>query len=1808
MTIATIISITGQAWARDASGDLRELRVGDTLQEGETLVTSDTGRVILDFADGLDPIVIGEGQEIAISADLDAEQPVTAEEASVQDEDLEALLAALEEGEGDLLEGLDATAAGAGGAGGPGGGHDFVRLARISENLDPLSFEYGLNSLGATFETQDQALDEAPDSIPTVATADLNGDGDVVWEAALSEGSGGGTLTTSGALQIDTGGDLLALIEVQNVNGTWIAITADGTEVSGEYGTLSVNTDGSWSYTLTQSADHPVAGESGEADQLQDLFGVRVTDDDGDVSDAATLTVDINDDGPVANADAVTQGQENAPVVVDVFANDVVGADGVDPATGVALVADSLTGAGNLVDNADGTFTYTPAAGEEGDVSFQYTITDGDGDTATATATLTLQGDSEPTVTVVRAEGDDGAVSESALTDGSGGGDLTASGTLVAQTGNDSLDVFEVQDVDGNWVAINADGTLVQGEYGQLAVDQDGSWTYTLSENTEDHTGVDATGAGDQVQDAFQVRATDSDGDVSDAATLTVDINDDGPVAKADAVTQGQENAPVVVDVFANDTAGADGVDPTTGVALVANSLTGSGNLVDNADGTFTYTPAAGEEGDVSFQYTITDGDGDSATATATITLQGDSEPQIQIDTDPSTAGIQGGDDSVAEAGLSGGSSDPNDASETTDGTFAIDAGNDSLAATNGLVIAAKDGASVDVTGGGTVQGNYGTLTVTLAGGVYSYSYTLDAAIDHGDTAPDSESFAVTVTDQDGDTASDTLTINIADDVPTAVDDSITPAVAEDTALQINTSTLIGNDAQGADGATVTGVSAASANGGTVSLSGGVVTYTPADGFQGSDSFSYTLTDGDGDTDTATVFLSVDADSTPAIQIDTDPSTAGIQGGDDSVAEAGLSGGSSDPNDASETTDGTFAIDAGNDSLAATNGLVIAAKDGASVDVTGGGTVQGNYGTLTVTLAGGVYSYSYTLDAAIDHGDTAPDSESFAVTVTDQDGDTASDTLTINIADDVPTAVDDSITPAVAEDTALQINTSTLIGNDAQGADGATVTGVSAASANGGTVSLSNGVVTYTPANGFEGADSFTYTITDGDGDPATATVFLSVEADSVPQVTATPLSVDEDDISSNGNAGGLGDLFSPSTTGTISYDLGSDTPPQNLKLSTSTSVFTTDGTAVDTIWDATNNVLIGYRSGGSAVNDRVFVITVTNIGDRSADTEVTLFEPLRHHLSTAADDTETDLFIDVDVTVVDQDGSTGSTSFSLLVDDDTPEFTNVADSDGNGVINLSAPNVDATYTQQLADWSYGADGESPGIDIANMSGNAEVVSASASQVVIDLKGADGGVTGRLTLNADGEDSLAVFARAPELTSDTLLTGDVSASGPALTKTIYSTISGLVVTVSASDGDAVPNEDKDDEVNPSTKGWAVADNQVDPGESLTFSFSSPVNAFEFATTGFTGGNDTDGLASLNIQVTYEDGFSSGSLSANPSENGKVVVQDLTGFDTNKAIQNITVTSAEPSGGDGFRLNNVSVGKFVSNEPPSLDYAFTLGGLTLTDGDGDSAEQAFQITLDGSATGSFSATPIALDLDNDGVEYLSRDVGVVFTDEVTGEAVNTAWLAGDDGLLVIDANQSGTVDESREYVFTEWSGTAETDMEAVAEVFDTNQNQMLDSGDEAWGQFAVWQDANSDGKTDEGEMVSLGDLGVESIALNYNDNSESRTDADGDVVVHGQSQVTWSDGDVTLAEDASFAIEIAELLPEATEELDAYFQASFDGTDTVVQVSKEGAFTGSSSDAEHVDQTITFEGVDMIGDLGAGAAIQALIDNGQLDIE
>jgi hypothetical protein len=237
----------------------------------------------------------------------------------------------------------------------------------------------------------------------------------------------------------------------------------------------------SYTYTLTSNYNthtdtNPGDGDGieGAADPLNgDAFAVRVTDSDTDVSSStppatSIINVTVLDDAPIANDDTLGGTQpENAPVLINVFANDLGGADGVDidnaPAVKVSVVGGTLTGTGNLVYNNNGTFTYTPSAGESGAISFQYHIVDGDGDVATALVTFTIAPDSVPTVTAV-----DLTVDEQGLPAGTGEmADLNAgnnsdpseksgTGTMTITTGGDTLSKVEVQDKDGAWIDVTA--------------------------------------------------------------------------------------------------------------------------------------------------------------------------------------------------------------------------------------------------------------------------------------------------------------------------------------------------------------------------------------------------------------------------------------------------------------------------------------------------------------------------------------------------------------------------------------------------------------------------------------------------------------------------------------------------------------------------------------------------------------------------------------------------------------------------------------------------------------------------------------------------------------------------------------------------------------------------------------------------------------------------------------------------------------------------------------------------------------------------------------------------------------------------------------------------------------------------------------------------------------------------------------------------------------------------------------------------------------------------------------------------------
>ncbi|MFC3144280.1 cadherin-like domain-containing protein, partial [Psychromarinibacter halotolerans] len=386
----------------------------------------------------------------------------------------------------------------------------------------------------------------------------------------------------------------------------------------------------------------------------------------------------------------------------DLLANDT-DPDG-DPLTVVSVGTPSN---GALVDNGDGTFTYTPDTGFVGTDSFTYTVSDGD-NTDSATVVVSVQPPS-----VFDAFSDD--FSSPALDDGWTFKGITGSATL-ATTETDAIVLLDspqgipvsasdvmttprlMQDVaDGDFQIsagfLNEPQTLYQ-EHGLLVVQDDGNWirfdlafthlglTLIVGQIVNGSTTYplfDGSIVAGEVSDFRITRTgddfvfeTSSDGvNWQQAYTLTRDmtvtevgtfagtapyqnnpppgytaqldyfesstdpiIDEDGdlsdnraPVAVDDEVQIDPETVLVLTedDLLGNDS-DPDG-DP---LSIASIGTTSNGTLVDNGDGTFTYTPNTGFEGSDSFTYTVTDGEF-TDTGTVSITV---AEPPALVSDD----------------------------------------------------------------------------------------------------------------------------------------------------------------------------------------------------------------------------------------------------------------------------------------------------------------------------------------------------------------------------------------------------------------------------------------------------------------------------------------------------------------------------------------------------------------------------------------------------------------------------------------------------------------------------------------------------------------------------------------------------------------------------------------------------------------------------------------------------------------------------------------------------------------------------------------------------------------------------------------------------------------------------------------------------------------------------------------------------------------------------------------------------------------------------------------------------------------------
>ncbi|NKC14788.1 MAG: hypothetical protein GKR94_22155 [Gammaproteobacteria bacterium] len=177
--------------------------------------------------------------------------------------------------------------------------------------------------------------------------------------------------------------------------------------------------------------------------------------------------------------------------------------------------------------------------------------------------------------------------------------------------------------------------------------------------------------------------------------------------------------------------------------------------------------------------------------------------------------------------------------------------------------------------------------------------------------------------------------------------------------------------------------------------------------------------------------------------------------------------------------------------------------------------------------------------------------------------------------------------------------------------------------------------------------------------------------------------------------------------------------------------------------------------------------------------------------------------------------------------------------------------------------------------------------------------------------------------------------------------------------------------------------------------------------------------------------------------------------------------------------------------------------------------------------DSTGGGDSSGKPVIVDMDDDGIELTKLDESTTnFDFDDDGYLERTAWTTGDDGLLVFDLNNDDQVTESKEIAFAKWTDEDDTDLEALASEFDTHQDKVLDERDAGWHEFKLWQDRDSDGVVDDGEMVTLDEAGIRSIGLQTREGTGKVLD-DG-TVIHGLVDVQKADGSITDGADVAFA--------------------------------------------------------------------------------
>ena len=478
---------------------------------------------------------------------------------------------------------------------------------------------------------------------------------------------------TEGATEAVTGNALDGAVAGADADATF----AWGANQSGKYGEITLNPDGTYSYTLDN--DNAAVKELSKDETLTEEFTYTYKDADGDVAEGkVTITINGVDNGvvvtpsdPSAESEVVTvyesgledgsqAGQSAAPTTAS-GSLDIDAPDGVASIKiGNVTVFEDGKLTGNTVSTDEGVLTVTAFDAATGKLSFSYelkdnttehdgtgkdnvshdlavTVTDMDGTTAGSTITVTIV-DDEPTIKSFEHDVTEGATE--------------------AVTGNA---------LDGAVAGADADATFAwganqSGKYGEITLNPDGTYSYTLD---NDNAAVKELSKDETLTEEFTYTYKDADGDVAEGkVTITINGVDNGvvvtpsdPSAESEVVTVyesglGDGSTPGDKPTTAEGSLSISAPDGVATIKIGGVTVFENGALTSNRvptdEGVLTVTGFDESTGELKFTYeltgnttehntdatdtqvshnlavTVTDLDGTTADSTITVTIVDD--------------------------------------------------------------------------------------------------------------------------------------------------------------------------------------------------------------------------------------------------------------------------------------------------------------------------------------------------------------------------------------------------------------------------------------------------------------------------------------------------------------------------------------------------------------------------------------------------------------------------------------------------------------------------------------------------------------------------------------------------------------------------------------------------------------------------------------------------------------------------------------------------------------------------------------------------------------------------------------------------------------------------------------------------------------------------------------------------------------------------------------------------------------------------------------------------------------------------------